>query len=280
MIRCTMCARPSPHSLALVPLAPLLFASGCATLLREHVTPFPVGTPTRVPWELNRELLTPLNRRILFVVDLAEGHPPVTAALTDVARLAARYGERPATWEPAFSSAAPRTRWDGMTMHLEGPLEPDTSYVFIRYVGRRIANFGWSYARRVGGRTLYFILVNQERHREWSGIIPERRLEQQTLVHEYGHLLGLPPCDHGYYARYPDFAEGAHCVNPGCALSKPRVRAVLYGLYNTIFRRRYLDDYCDECRRAIAQAKRLWRGALARRAAPAGTTSTTSTTSK
>jgi hypothetical protein len=248
--------------------APLLGAGGCAPLLRERVTPFPPGTPTRVPWELNRELLQPVNRRILFVVDVAEGAPPSAAALSDVARLAARYGERPASWEPAFSAAAPRTRWEGATLHLLEPLRPDTTYVFVRYVGRRIANFGWSYARRVGGHTLYFILVNQERHREWRGLIPERRLEEQTLVHEYGHLLGLPPCDHGYYTRYPDFAEGAHCVNPDCALSKPRARAILYGLYSAVFRRRFLEDYCDQCRRAIAEAKRLWRGAVAARAAP------------
>jgi hypothetical protein len=246
---------------ALLLLAPP--GAGCASLLRERVTPFPPGTPTKVPWQLNRELLQPVNRRILFVVDLAAGHPPVADALSDVARLAARYGERPASWEPAFSPAAPRTHWEGLHMSLEGPLRADTSYVFVRYVGEHIKHFGWSWAQRVGGRTLYFIVVNQERHRQWSGLIPERRLEEQTLVHEYGHLLGLPPCDHGYFARYPDFAEGAHCVNPSCALSKPRPRAVLYGLYNTIFRRRYLEDYCDECRRAIALAKRAWRGAVA-----------------
>ena len=73
---------------------------------------------------------------------------------------------------------------------------------------------------------MHVIEINQERHRVWSWFLPERHLEAQTLVHEYGHHLGLPPCDHGYYRDYPDFTGGAHCVNPDCALSKPRLRAL------------------------------------------------------
>lgn len=237
-------------------------ASGCASSLRERVTPYPARTPRTVPWTLNRELLTPVDRRIVIAVELVEGHAPERAALDTLAHLAARYGERPAVWIPLGAPGAPPLRARGDGFVATGPLRGDESYVVVRYVGGRIGNWGLSYTTRVGGRAVYVILVNQERHRRWSWFLPERHLEAQTLVHEYGHLLGLPPCDHGYYPRYPDFSDGAHCVNPDCALSKPRLRALLYGLWHTVLAHHWLEDYCAACRAAIAAAKQYWRHAV------------------
>ncbi len=227
-----------------------LCAPGCAaSSLRERVTPFPPGTPHAVPWQLNRELLQPVNKRIQFVVEILQGHLPEPEALDDLVRLAARYGERPASWVLSGGPGAPVRA-----------LDPDTTYVFIRYVGWRIPNFGLSFAQQFAGRRVYLIEINQSRHRRWrSSVLPERRLEEQTLVHEYGHLLGLPPYDHGYFQRYPDFSGGAHCVNPDCPLTKPTLRSILFGIGNTAFRRRFLEDYCAQCRRAIEAAKAYWR---------------------
>jgi hypothetical protein len=236
----------------------LLLASGCAASLRERTTPFPPHTPSAVPWQLNRELLTAANKRIQIVVEWIDGHEPEREALDDLAALASRYGERPAWWTMANAPEAPRVHWEGD--RLVGALEPDVSYVFVRYVGKQLKRFGESSWLRVGDRKVYLILMNQEAHRRWrSLVLPERRLEEQTLIHEYGHLLGLPPCDHGYYVDYPSFAGGAHCVNPDCALSKPRFRALLYAAGATGFRRKFLEDYCEQCRRAITTAKAYWR---------------------
>jgi hypothetical protein len=260
-----------PALLAALGLASMLSASGCAAGLREHTTPFPTGTRKVVPWGLNRELLLPDTQRVQIVVELVEGHPPELDALDDLTAVASRYGERPASWVAHGAPDAPAVHWVGDVLHADRPLRTDTSYVFVRYVGWRIPNFGYSYSLWIGGRAVYLILVNQERHRRWrSLVLPERRLEEQTLVHEYGHMLGLPPCDHGYYAQYPDLTGGAHCINPDCALSKPRFRAVLYGIWNTFLRRRFLDDYCGECRRAIDTARRYWRDldAIGRRYRP------------
>jgi hypothetical protein len=226
-----------------------LLSGGCASALRQRTTPFPTGTRQVVPWELNRELLIPVNKRIQFVVDVEQGHPPERAALDDLVKLAARYGERPASWA---MRGAPET---------VGTLDPDVSYVFVSYVGWKMPNFGLSWDEERGGRTVYFIWVNQEKHRRWrSLVLPERRLEEQTLIHEYGHLLGLPPADHGYWQFYPRFIFGAHCVNPDCALTKPTAKSIFYGLFHTAFGRHFLEDYCAQCRAAIAAAKLYWRG--------------------
>ena len=263
------------RALAVVSFAAL--ASGCAAQLREHVTPFPPSTPRTVPWTLNRELLTAANRRIVIAVELVEGHPPERAALDHLARLASRYGERPASWVVLGTSGAPPLRVEGETVSAYGALDRDASYVLVRYVGERLPGWGQSYPVRVAGREVYVIEVNQERHRRWRGFLPERHLEAQTLAHEYGHTLGLPPFDHGYYADYPDFVGGAHCVNPNCALAKPRLRALLYGFVHIAFGRHYLEDYCAACRAAIAAAKRYWRarypmgmGAISDRLPPPG----------
>jgi hypothetical protein len=236
--------------------------SGCAASLREHTTPFPPATPRTVPWTLNRELLQPVNRRIVITVELARGHAPERAAVDTLTALAARYGERAASWAPLGSDGAAPLRLDGDRIVAAAPLAADTSYVLVRYVGDELGRWGLSYTTRVAGRPLYVILINQEKHRRWRGLVPERHLEAQTLVHEYGHLLGLPPFDHGYYVHYPDFSDGAHCVNPDCALSKPRPRALLYGFVHIAFGRHYLEDYCAQCRAAIAEAKRYWRARL------------------
>jgi hypothetical protein len=247
-------------------LASLL--AGCAAQLRERTTPFPAGTPTAPPWELNRELLMPRPGRIRFVVDWSVGHPPEPRALAALTALAARYGERPADWSWMGTPQAPALHKRGTLLDV-GHLAPGDSYVIVRYVGRALHGWGQSFDRRTDGRTLYFILINQEAHHDVAfHLLPAWRLEEQTLIHEYGHLLGLPPCDHGYFPAYPSREGGAHCVNPDCALAKPRPRALVYGLVHTLLGGRFLEDYCAACRAALAAAKLFWGRAPATSARP------------
>ena len=221
-----------------------LAATGCLSALSQPRIPLSRGAP---PWGLNRELLTPSTREIVLVIDLVAGHVPETRALDALTRLASRYGERPARWVIARTPAAPRT------------LRADTSYVFVSYVGARIPHFGLTHAERRFGRPIWFIEINQELHRTFKWLLPEWRLEEQTLIHEYGHALGLPSPDHQF-----EFG-GAHCVRPDCALTLPWPRAILYGALHTFILGEYLEDYCEECRRAIAEAKAAWRARAAER---------------
>jgi hypothetical protein len=186
-------------------------------------------------------LLVPETKRILFVVEWAKGHKPESEALDALVRLASRYGGRPASWR-RHKPYAPLK------------LEPDTSYVIVRYVGDQLHHFGLASPEMIGDRQVYVILINQEAHRKFRMFLPQAKLEEQTLVHEYGHHLGLPTHDHGYY---PDGA-GMHCVNPGCALSKPRLKAITYNAFHVAFGGQYLEDYCEECRRAIDAARKHW----------------------
>jgi hypothetical protein len=248
------------RALAVVLAALAAASSGCgAAAFREHTTPFPASTPRAVPWTLDRELLTPGNARIVVAVEVVTGHAPERYALDKLCAIAARYGERPASWVLLGSPGAPPLRFAGDRLFADGPLDRNTSFVIVRYVGNRLDMWGQSYTITVAGREVHVIEINQERHRVWSWFLPERHLEAQTLVHEYGHHLGLPPWEHGYYVDYPDFAGGAHCVNPDCALAKPRLRTLLYGFAHVVLAHHWLEDYCAQCRAAIAAAKALWR---------------------
>ena len=234
---------------ALVLALAVATSSGCAaTMYREHTTPFPPSTPRTVPWSLNRELLTPVNKRIVFVVE---------ARRRSRAR-ARRAQSAGARWRSATASGRRR----GSPARCRRRSTPSTTYVHIRYIGNQL-NTG---ACRIGGASPATRSTSSRStrrcHRKWKWFLPERHLEAQTLIHEYGHHLGLPPLDHGYYRDYPDFSDGAHCVNPDCALSKPRARALLYGFWHVALARHYLEDYCAQCRASIAAAKAYWRKQL------------------
>ncbi len=165
------------------------------------VTPYPPDWPHRAPWKLNREFLLPETERILVVVDAPRGAQPKKDALDHLASLAAKYGQRPASWVRLGAPGAPNVRWivpspgtpanrcdrgDGRSMGRhqvssdeaeslrylsevptcpDGELPADTSFVFVRYVGE----FGCAYgaasevtaAPSCGSRALPVILLAQ-----------------------------------------------------------------------------------------------------------------------
>lgn len=215
------------------------FATGCAATFREQVSATSAELPMSVRGELNHELLLPETKQISFIVERVEGHEPEREALDALVRLASRYGGRPASWRRHETNAPLK-------------LEPDTTYVIVQYVGNQLSHYGVAYTEMIDDHQVYVIQINQEVHRKFRMLIPQAKLEEQTLVHEYGHHLGLPTRDHGY------FTGGMHCVNPNCALSKPRLKAILYNAFHIAFGRHYLEDYCEECQRAIDAARKQW----------------------
>jgi hypothetical protein len=213
-------------------------------------------------------LLPETTSRILFLVDLVDGREPLTEPLDHLAAIASKYGERPASWVRLGDPGAPDVELDrmGRLRCPSGPLDPETSYVLIRYVGDAGRGmFGRTaplkMAPECGDRAILSIDIAQDtlaRHRFlW---LTRRSLEENDLVHEYGHVLGLGSNpSHGFYPDYPDLASGDHCVNPDCALASPRARASLYRFYRTGLTFRYNRDFCAQCRLDIEQAKRHWR---------------------
>jgi len=248
--------------------AALLPVAGCAHALRETVTPFPENALHASPWRLNRELLMPgTSSRILFVVDYEAGLIPRLEPLDHLAEIAGKYGDRPASWIMLGDHNAPQVETDraGTLRCPDGPLDPDTSYVFIRYVGSAGEGmYGRTLVLRVspecGDKRIYAIQIAQDtlasHHFLW---LTRARLEENDLVHEYGHVLGLGSNPvHGFYPDYPDLSAGDHCINPQCALASPRPRAGVYRFFKTGFTFRVNGDFCAQCRRDVEDARRYW----------------------
>src|SRR5437867_4028213 len=91
---------PSSRRIKLLASAALiLLSAGCSHIFREKVTPYPRTAPHAAPWGLNREFLLPeKTHRILFVVEMLGGSRPYSTPLDHLTELAAKYGERPASW--------------------------------------------------------------------------------------------------------------------------------------------------------------------------------------
>jgi hypothetical protein len=246
----------------------IVLAGGCAHALREPRTPYPDTSPHASPWRLNRELLqSGTTSRILFVVDVEGGTAPSQEPLDHLAEIASKYAQRPARWVIIGDPAAPQVETDraGALRCPSGLLDPNTSYVFIRYVGTAGEGmYGRTLALRVapecGDKRIFAIQIAQDTLAEHRFLwLTKTSLERNDLVHEYGHVLGLGSNpDHGFYPDYPDISAGDHCVNPQCALASPRPRAGVYRFLKTGFTFRVNDDFCAQCRRDIEAARRFW----------------------
>jgi len=218
--------------------------------------------PTAAPWGLNREFLLPETSKILFVVAVSSGREPLSEPLDHLAAIGSTYGERPASWIRLGQPGAPSVHWDEAgRLHCDtgSTLDVATSYVFIRFVGHGIPNFGLtSYlepSSECGNRPFWEIQIAQERVADAAMLwMDRRRLEEHDLVHEYGHVLRL-----GTNPAHAFMSGGSHCVNPDCALALPRTKAVLYAIYRTGMTFRNNRDYCSECKLDIDRAKRFWR---------------------
>ncbi len=74
---------------------------------------------------------------------------------------------------------------------------------------------------------------------------------RSTLVHEWGHLLGLV-CN-------PAHSEGGdvHCSNARCVMAVPNVRVILANFAQSVLGR-IPERYCATCAADISAAQRLW----------------------
>lgn len=136
-----------------------------------------------------------------------------------------------------------------------GALATDVSYVFIRYLGDVGRAYGNSEVVRSGalcaGREFPVIRVAQTTiARVRPPLIGQDFLEQRTLAHEYGHVLGLGSNpEHGRWGSTVPYRGGTHCTHRDCAVAVPTAMALLKG---------QMADYCAACLRDMEQAREHW----------------------
>lgn len=78
-----------------------------------------------------------------------------------------------------------------------------------------------------------------------------KRSERSTLVHEYGHLLGLTRDP-----RHSTRVGGGHCTEPQCVMDGPTRKKILYNLPRGFFTGRLPTWYCTKCMEDLRTARR------------------------
>ncbi len=260
----------------------LALAPGCHTLLRYRS----VGPP-KVDWpvenlapSMNPYVLTGLTaKRLVVEVDWIAGSAPSEYALDALRATLAKYeppgrefvvehGEEiPATEWPAGAAKGYVDVTDIVDRHLtHDPRGPD-EIVYVLYAPRFAGYFGitetWNVHR--GDRIVpvqgCIVALGAARNQAtlW---ITARKIERSTLVHEFGHVLGL--IDNPSHEQAKD---RRHCTHTECIMAHPRWRTYVANFWRGFFTGRMPWDYCKACQEDIRRAQAYW---AARAAADAG----------
>jgi tetratricopeptide (TPR) repeat protein len=224
---------------------------------------------------MNARLLSPFwTKRLIVEVDWVEGCKPKPKALTALQKTIDRYTDLGDNAEIILDDVIPWDRWDtvrttGTTSlvkeyldHLPGD-EQGTEVVYLLYAPKSGPLYGvartWEFEKddrfiRARG-IMMFCRQFEENSVLW---ITAAKAERSTLVHEFGHVLGLVS-----NPAHMHLGNGPHCRNPGCVMTHPRPRTIVYNFLPALFAGQIPKKYCADCRKDIHKAKQIWKSKMA-----------------
>jgi len=235
----------------------------------------PERTSELLEEEMNPALLAGFRtERLIVEADYVDGCRPKPKALRALRKAVERYTPLGEQTEIIVDDVIPRSEWeaagpDGTARLVQDHLdhvpgrEPGTAVLYLLYAPKNGSLFGraryWAYEQdgefvRVRGIVMYSDLF-RERSVLW---ITPAKAERSTLVHEFGHVLGLVS-----NPAHMHRGNGPHCRNPECVMTHPRPRTIAYNFFPALFAGRIPRDYCRDCRKDIARAQEIWRTGLA-----------------
>lgn len=212
-------------------------------------------------------------QRTVVEIDWIEGCKPGPRTIAALEAVLEEYSPPDRTTEVVLDEEIPRSEWGE---HL--PDGPTFEALLARHAG--IARYGapgteWRYALFVPEMAGYFghtidvpvardgatihvpgLVVARDEHARFARLwISLDGVEQMTLVHEFGHLLGL--VENPRHERASPYHR-LHCNALDCPMAHPTLRVIarnfLPGLFN-----RFMSDYCAACRDDIRRAQAYWR---------------------
>ncbi len=118
--------------------------------------------------------------------------------------------------------------------------------LYVPYLGDRMVGRGFAKSLLVGHRLLPFACLAAGNIGDHSLLwVTQRKLEASVLVHEFGHLLGL---------KLP---HRNHCYRPTCVMYHDADARFVWGnMLQALFLGTLPNDYCENCRRRLALARR------------------------
>ncbi|HET9300317.1 MAG TPA: hypothetical protein VFO11_10255 [Candidatus Polarisedimenticolaceae bacterium] len=129
------------------------------------------------------------------------------------------------------------------------------SHVYVMFVPRlQLDGRAFGTARSFmleGRRTVRVVFVDADTVRQprVPGL-PDSEIERATVLHEFGHLLGLVGDRSHAQKGDPQHCSGARCVMPG-----PTRKMMAAGAFRAVFQGRLPEDYCDACWSDIRRAR-------------------------
>ncbi|HEX4822950.1 MAG TPA: hypothetical protein VFV19_01420 [Candidatus Polarisedimenticolaceae bacterium] len=100
-----------------------------------------------------------------------------------------------------------------------------------------------------------FVSVSRDAHARYAHLwLSFDRMEEMTLVHEFGHVLGL--------VQNPQHERGGqhqgHCTSLDCPMAHPTPRVIARNFFPGLLDH-FMHDYCDACKADIRRAQQFWR---------------------
>jgi tetratricopeptide (TPR) repeat protein len=260
-------------------LISLMIFPGCRALLRypAQVGPAKDSAGEDFVTNLNPYILTNLiSNHLVVELDYVEGCRPSPKALTALERRLRKYCPADKEIRVLLDDEIQLEDWENLGRGRQAVerfvrynLDHDprdweeVEVVYVLYSPRSGPWFGGNYfglttqvtfEREAQPATVDMVNVFAEAVGEhailWVG---PARVERSTLVHEFGHVLGLVS-----NRVHTQRGNPQHCTEPQCVMTHPRLRSILYNLVPGFFAGRIPNDYCSKCRADIRATQEAW----------------------
>lgn len=235
-------------------------------------TPYPAA---RLAEELDPWLLADgLSERVVVEIDWVAGARPGPRAVAGLDRVLRRYVPASVPVEVLLDDEIPEQAWRSAGAHPESKLVESWAQTATAEPGveRRYALFlptlrhglfgyssDWSFLRDGEPIQVRGVVVSYDAHARYAKLwIDVDRLLRGTLIHEFGHQLGLVTNDrHERTARH-----WLHCTSLVCLMAHPTARVIARNAAKGLFNK-FPRDYCDRCQEDIRRAQAWWRERMA-----------------
>lgn len=255
-------------------LSVLLISSGCRSILR-----YPAIDPNKEPLpvvqladSLNPFLLTSITSpRLVVEVDWVEGSKPAPRAIKALSKLLKKYNPPDREIEVIVDQMIPEADWARLAPHevpepalfekylSRDPRAPGEEVYHVLFVPGAQGHFGYAneIVIEIAGRPvlLPFLVVSTHEAQHHATLwITADKILQSTLLHEFGHPLGLVK-----NPRHENRTNGFHCTETECLMTHPTNRVIFANFLRGFFTGRLPWDYCKKCQEDIRRSQFYWK---------------------
>lgn len=255
-----------------------LLVGCCRSLLR-----YPAAAPGEVPLDaarlgevMNPFLLTTLtSSRLTIEIDWVAGSKPPARAVTALEKLVRKYNPPEREVRVIVDQEIPLAEWKRFETD-QGPVPglfeqylsrdpraPGEEVFYVLSVPEAGGHFGYSSEVTIehSGRPVYlsFLVVSTNAARREAVLwITAEKIQQSTLLHEFGHPLGLV-----LNPTHENANLGFHCTETECLMTHPTGRVILSNFWRGLFLGKLPWDYCRKCQEDIRRAQQYWNAQAA-----------------